>query len=67
MSATADKVIIVHDHKIMCNGGGGALGHPKTYYVIGDEGCVVCKYCDRKFVLDTHHHDDIHDTTQKAL
>jgi uncharacterized Zn-finger protein len=36
-------------HNVCCNGGGGALGHPKVYYTFdgGDE--VICGYCDRLF------------------
>ncbi|WP_420871276.1 zinc-finger domain-containing protein [Marinicauda algicola] len=36
----------------MCDGGGGALGHPRVYYELGDEGFVECGYCDRRFVLE---------------
>ena len=44
-------MIIVEDHKVACDGGGGALGHPKTWYEMGDDDFVTCKYCDRVFVL----------------
>lgn len=37
-------------HKVSCNGGGGALGHPLTFYVIGPAGYVDCAYCDKRFV-----------------
>lgn len=36
------------DH-IACNGGGGALGHPKVYYTFHGQDNVVCGYCDRLF------------------
>jgi uncharacterized Zn-finger protein len=42
---------MVTSHKVSCNGGGGALGHPKVWYEMGDEDFVECKYCDRRFVL----------------
>ncbi|MGB4108171.1 MAG: zinc-finger domain-containing protein [Alphaproteobacteria bacterium] len=34
---------------VSCDGGGGALGHPKVWYSFdaGDE--VECGYCDRLF------------------
>ena len=32
---------------ISCNGGGGALGHPKVYYTFHNQDEVVCGYCDR--------------------
>ncbi|WP_290481986.1 zinc-finger domain-containing protein, partial [Hyphomonas sp. UBA3201] len=38
-------------HRVSCNGGGGALGHPRVWYEMGDEDFVECKYCDRRFVL----------------
>ena len=37
--------------RIACDGGGGALGHPKVYLTIGPEGWVECPYCDKRFVL----------------
>ncbi len=36
---------------VACNGGGGPLGHPLTYYEIGPSGVAVCNYCGKKFVL----------------
>lgn len=36
---------------VSCDGGGGALGHPKVWYDLGPDGAVECKYCDRVFVL----------------
>ena len=37
--------------RISCDGGGGALGHPKVWLTIGAEGWVECGYCDKRFVL----------------
>jgi len=34
---------------IACNGGGGALGHPRVYYTFHGQDTVVCGYCDRVF------------------
>lgn len=45
------EIIITEDHKVACDGGGGVLGHPKTWYEMGDDDYVICKYCDRVFVL----------------
>lgn len=36
-------------HRVCCNGGGGALGHPKVYYTFDGEEEVTCGYCDRLF------------------
>ncbi|HTQ13128.1 MAG TPA: zinc-finger domain-containing protein [Rhizomicrobium sp.] len=45
------ETIEVDDTRVACDGGGGALGHPKVYLEMGDEGFVECPYCDRRFVL----------------
>jgi uncharacterized Zn-finger protein len=50
------ETVYVSTHKVSCNGNGGALGHPLTYYVIGEAGYVECTYCDKRFVLQSEHH-----------
>jgi uncharacterized Zn-finger protein len=47
----APEIIEVETTRVMCDGGGGALGHPRVYLEMGDEDFVVCGYCDRRFVL----------------
>jgi len=47
----APEVITVTTHKVKCDGGGGALGHPAVWYEMGEEHFVECLYCDRRFVL----------------
>ena len=37
--------------RVACNGGGGALGHPKVWYDMSADDYVECKYCDRVFAL----------------
>ncbi|MEM7056344.1 MAG: zinc-finger domain-containing protein [Pseudomonadota bacterium] len=37
--------------RISCDGGGGALGHPRVFLTIGPGGWVECPYCDKRFVL----------------
>lgn len=44
------ELIVVKRKRVSCDGGGGALGHPKVYYDMGDEDHVDCAYCDRRFV-----------------
>jgi uncharacterized Zn-finger protein len=46
----APEVIEVESTRVMCDGG-GALGHPRVFLEMGDEGFVECGYCDRRFVL----------------
>lgn len=35
---------------VSCDGGGGALGHPKVWYAFDRGERVECLYCDRIFV-----------------
>ena len=39
--------------RVSCDGGEGALGHPRVFLNIGPQGWVECPYCDKKFVLKT--------------
>ncbi len=48
------EVVVVHEHRVSCDGGGGALGHPRVYLEMGAKGFVECGYCDRRFVLEGH-------------
>ncbi len=50
-TATEDVIIVVK-RRVSCDGGGGALGHPKVYMDMGLDDEVECKYCDRLFKLD---------------
>lgn len=49
-----DETFMVSGHQVACNGGGGALGHPRVYLELGSEGKAVCGYCGRVFI----HSDD---------
>ena len=51
-SAPASDAIIVTKRRVSCDGGGGALGHPKVWMDMGQDNQVRCKYCDQLFVLD---------------
>ncbi|MEM0923546.1 MAG: zinc-finger domain-containing protein [Pseudomonadota bacterium] len=37
--------------RIACDGGEGALGHPRVYLTIGPEGWIDCPYCDKRYIL----------------
>jgi len=38
---------------VSCDGGGGALGHPRIYLQIKPQvGHIDCPYCGRRYVLD---------------
>jgi len=60
MSIETPETIVVTTARIACDGGGGALGHPKVYLQIGDEGFVECGYCDRRFVLAKEAAEEAH-------
>ena len=52
MSVDAPETIKVTETRIACDGGGGALGHPKVYLTLSKEGEIDCPYCDRHFILE---------------
>jgi len=52
MSNSTGDVTLVTTTRVACDGGGGALGHPKTYLDMGQGNEVSCKYCDHIFKLD---------------
>lgn len=60
MSINAPETQIVTHWKIACDGGEGALGHPRVWLTIPeDTGFVECGYCDKRYVIDrAHAHDD---------
>ncbi|MEC9249533.1 MAG: zinc-finger domain-containing protein [Pseudomonadota bacterium] len=49
-SIPPSEIIATDDHRIACDGGGGALGHPKVFLEMGEGDFVECPYCDRRFV-----------------
>lgn len=51
MDNDAPETVTVHEAKVACDGGVGALGHPKVYLTLGSDGVAECPYCDRRFVL----------------
>lgn len=54
MTTPAPETRIVSDWRIACDGGEGALGHPRVWYTIpADVGYVECMYCDAKYVHES--------------
>ena len=52
MTHDAPETEIVSTFRVSCDGGGGALGHPRVWYSIPeDTGWIECGYCDKRFVL----------------
>jgi uncharacterized Zn-finger protein len=58
MAVEAPEIVETNNTRVACDGGGGALGHPRVYLEMGDETSVECPYCDKRFVLKagaSHH------------
>ncbi len=54
MSIPVPETEVVSTWKVACDGGEGALGHPRVWLVIPhDTGFVECGYCDKRFVHDS--------------
>ena len=53
MSSTAEPPEILHveSETVSCDGGGGALGHPRVFLNMEGRGQIDCPYCGRRFVL----------------
>ena len=53
-------VIAVAGHVAVCDGGGGALGHPVEYIQLDNVSTApaICKYCGLRFKMKAggHHH-----------
>ncbi len=44
------EIIYVASKRVACDGGQGALGHPRVFLEMGEEDRVECPYCDRLYV-----------------
>ncbi len=44
------RVVHVTTDRVSCDGGGGALGHPKVYYDLDENGEAHCFYCCAHFI-----------------
>ena len=55
MSTAVPETEVVQKSRVACDGGEGALGHPRVWLKIpDDEGFVECGYCYKRFVLEGH-------------
>ena len=51
MTIEAPETEVVEAWRVACDGGQGALGHPRVWLTLDHEsGEVECGYCDKKFV-----------------
>ncbi len=52
MTIEAPETEYVSTNRVACDGGEGALGHPRVWLFIPQEtGFVECGYCDKRYVL----------------
>ena len=55
MATQAPDTQIVDQYRIACDGGEGALGHPRVWLQIPqDLGMVECPYCDKQIIHGDH-------------
>ena len=59
-TSPADEAIPVESPVVACDGGGGALGHPRVYLNMGDKSEIDCPYCGRHYVLKRGAHGHGH-------
>ncbi len=53
MTIEAPETEVVTTTRVACDGGEGALGHPRVWLAIPPEkGWVECGYCDKRYVLE---------------
>ncbi|MCX8507099.1 MAG: zinc-finger domain-containing protein [Alphaproteobacteria bacterium] len=53
----AAAIFTVSNPRFACDGGGGALGHPKIYLDLTRTGRVDCPYCGRRFAFSGKHEE----------
>lgn len=49
-----EPAVVVKGNHVWCDGGRGALGHPKVYINLDKPEINVCGYCGKRFVAETH-------------
>ena len=57
MSIDRPETKIVDSYRVACDGGEGALGHPRVWLSLSHEtGMVECPYCDCVYIHKDHAH-----------
>ena len=52
MSKVPVEIEVIKKSKVACDGGEGALGHPRVWLTVDSEGKIECPYCDKLFLLE---------------
>lgn len=47
----APETVHVEEEIVACDGGSGALGHPRVWLNMRGKGHVDCPYCDKRFIV----------------
>lgn len=50
VTPTPTETIVVDHPVVACDGGGGALGHPRVFLRI-EQQQIICPYCSRLYIL----------------
>jgi len=45
------EIVETDNPKVICEGEGGALGHPRIFLNMGGKREIDCPYCGRRFLL----------------
>ncbi len=54
MTQDAPETEVVKTWRVACDGGEGALGHPRVWLSIpAERGWVECGYCDKRYVHES--------------
>jgi uncharacterized Zn-finger protein len=54
------ETISVDSRRVCCDGGDGALGHPRVWLEMGRADHIDCPYCGRRYVLKEGAHAAAH-------
>lgn len=52
MSKSPQEKEVIKKNTVACDGGEGALGHPRVWLTMDSEGKIKCPYCDKLFLLE---------------
>ena len=52
------EIVKTESKRVVCDGGGGALGHPMVYLQMGEASEIICPYCSRQFQLEKNLNTD---------
>lgn len=57
----APETLLVTSRRFACDGGEGALGHPRVWLTVPlDSGWIDCPYCDARYQMDPARASDAH-------